>query len=188
MNRRLLSLFALSLATFIAGCNGGKNQPNIELIQDMMDQISVKAQDSDPKRKNEFANHYPPEHTVPIGFKPYPYPGDPQAADKNLKNPHAGDFSAEFIELGKRKYEIYCLMCHGEHLTGDGPVGAKMLLKPPSLLSQKVRDFHDGHIFHIISQGQGLMGAYATQIHNVKDRWAIVNYVRSIEKKTDVKN
>ena len=42
-------LFLVSLVA----CNGGDNQTNIELIQDMMDQESVKAQDWDPKYPNK---------------------------------------------------------------------------------------------------------------------------------------
>jgi mono/diheme cytochrome c family protein len=169
------------VATFFVGCNGSKNQTNIELIQDMMDQINVKAQDWDPDRPGMLANHYPPDNTVPIGYKPVPYKTDPVAANEKIINPFAADTSPELLALGKAKYEIYCIVCHGEHLTGDGTVAPKMLVKPPSLLSDKIRGYKDGRIFHIISYGQGVMGSYATQLHDPKQRWAIIKYIRSVQ-------
>jgi mono/diheme cytochrome c family protein len=171
----------LSLAALV-GCNGSKNQTNIELMQDMMDQINVKAQDWDPDMPGELANFYPPEHTVPIGYKPVPFKNDAAAAGEKIINPLAGNMSPEVLSTGKAKYEIYCYPCHGPTLTGDGLVAPKMMLRPPSLLSAKVKGYKDGRIFHVISYGQGVMGSYATQLHDEKHRWAIVNYVRSMQK------
>lgn len=176
------------LCIVLTGCNAGKNQTNIELMQGMMDQISVKAQDYDPVHPDHSTNMVPPEGTVSRGSKPYLYSGDPVGAEKNLKNPVGADMSPEVILLGKAKYDIYCMVCHGAEGAGDGPVAEKMALRPPSLLTEKVRAFADGRIFHIITDGQGVMGSYAGQIHNESDRWAIVNYVRSLQKKAQGSN
>lgn len=179
-------LLSLSVLMFVVGCNGGKNKPNIELIQDMMDQVSVKAQDWDPSAPDNRANRYPPENTNPIGHKVVPYANDPQLAGEKLINPLAGNFSPEVISLGKAKYDIYCAVCHGDTMHGDGPVAPKMtVIKPPSLLSDKVKGYKDGRIFHVITFGQGVMGNYATQLHDQKQRWAIVNYVRMMQKKAE---
>jgi len=59
-----------------------------------------------------------------------------------------------------------------------------MMVKPPNLMQKLVRDFPDGRIFHIITMGQGLMGSYANQIPNPRDRWAVINYVRSLQKQS----
>ncbi len=59
---------------------------------------------------------------------------------------------------------------------------AKDALKPPPLISDKIIGVADGAIFHIISDGQGVMSSYAFQLVDEKDRWAIVNYVRSLQK------
>ncbi len=173
---------------FLMGCNAGKNQTNIEVIQNMMDQQSIKSQDWYPTDGDRTQMRHPPEGTVPRGFEVYPYPNDPEAAGQNLKNPLAGDFSAETLELGQKNYVIYCGVCHGMKGDGLGPVAAAMAVKPPALLSDKVRTFPDGRIYHIIVRGQGVMGSYASQIpapkrKDEKDRrWAIVNYIRSLQK------
>jgi hypothetical protein len=53
------------------------------------------------------------------------------------------------------------------------------VIKP--LVSDSVHGMKDGRIFHIISCGQGVMQTYATQVQNPDDRWAIVNYVRTLK-------
>lgn len=171
-------------AGLLSSCTIGKHEkPNIEAIQDMMDQDAIKAQDYQPSDRTKAASLLPPEGTVPVGYKPYPYHNDPVAAEKNLKNPLANDMSEKTLKLGETKYNTYCIMCHGVTGLGDGTVAPKMLLKPPALTSDKVKTFVDGRIYHIISDGQGVMSSYAYQLVNEKDRWAIVNYVRSLQKK-----
>ncbi len=186
--------FYLSRLTYLAGslsvilafgaCSIGKHsQPNIDPIQDMMDQDAIKAQDYQPGGDGtKAASLLPPQGTVPQGYKPYPYHNNAEAAEKNLKNPYAGDESVEVLKNGEAKYNTYCIVCHGPQGKGDGLVAAKMLLKPPPLISDKVVGFNDGRIYHIITDGQGVMSSYAFQMVNEKDRWAVVKYVRSLQK------
>lgn len=159
-------------------------EPNVELIQDMMDQPSLKAQDYEPSNPTQGSSRLPPEGTVPIGYAPYKYAGNAVEAAAKLKNPIAGDTKVETLELGRRKFETYCAVCHGYTGAGDGPVSPKMALKPPPLLSDKIRTMSDGGIYHIITDGQGVMSSYAYQLVNESDRWAIVNYVRNLQKLT----
>lgn len=176
----------LLIVVALSSCTGGDRPklsatPNIEPIADMMDQPALKHQDYDPFT-GEAASRLPPEGTVPQGHAPYKYKGDPQGAAANLKNPFAGQEAEEIMALGKAKYETYCMVCHGVKGAGDGPVAPKMALKPPTLLSDKVRNLSDGGIFHIITDGQGVMSSYAYQLVEERDRWAIVKYVRSLQK------
>lgn len=157
-------------------------EPNVELIQDMMDQPALKAQDYEPSNPTKGSSRLPPAGTVPVGFKTYKYAGNAAEAAVKLKNPFAGSFKAEVIDRGRKKYEIFCAVCHGAGGAGDGTVAPKMALKPPSLLSDKIKTLSDGGIFHIITDGQGVMSSYAYQLVDEDDRWAIVNYVRSLQK------
>lgn len=177
------ALIITTATLLVMGCGAGKNQTNVEVFQGMFDQKSFKAQDWDPDGSEIVNMKHPPEGTVPRGFEKYPYgPGDVAEASK-VNNPHAGDMSAEFLNRGKGKYDIYCSVCHGPQGLGKGTVIEKMILKPPMLVSQKVKDFPDGRIYHIIMRGQGLMGHYANQIIDEKDRWAVINYIRSLQEK-----
>ncbi len=182
----LNTIVAVAIVGFANACTKKNpelsSQPNVELIQDMMDSPALKAQDHEPSDQKKASSRLPPEGTVPVGFVPYKYAGDAAQAAAKLKNPYSGNTKTEILELGRKKYEIFCAVCHGYGGAGDGPVAPKMALKPPSLLSDKVRTMNDGGIFHIITDGQGVMSSYAYQLVNENDRWAIVNYVRSLQK------
>jgi mono/diheme cytochrome c family protein len=53
--------------------------------------------------------------------------------------------------------------------------------QPPSLLSDKIRNWPDGRIFHVISRGQGLMPSYESQVPT-RQRWAVIQYVRALQR------
>lgn len=187
MKKTILPYMILSaVAVFAVSCTNDqpklRKEPNIELIQDMMDQPAIKPQDYLPGQPKVAGSRMPPENTVPVGYKPYPYHNDPVTAAARLKNPFSGDMSPEIVNLGRVKYETYCAVCHGYEGKGDGPVAPKMALKPPPVVSEKVINQNDAAIYHIITDGQGVMASYAPQIHKENDRWAIVNYIRSLQK------
>jgi len=178
----MIKLPFIFLVGLMVSCNAGKNQTNIELVQNMMDQESIKAQDWDPKQPGKVVMYVPPEGTKPMGYKAYPYKGNANAAAENLKNPIEGDFSPAILEVGKKNYTIFCSICHGVGGAGDGQIGAKMILKPPSLVNSKIKAYNDARIYHIATDGQGLMSGYSKQIKSNKARWAIVNYIRTLQK------
>jgi mono/diheme cytochrome c family protein len=127
----------------------------------------------------------PPEHTVPEGFTPYRYAGDLEGAIKNLKNPLAGKEDPEVLLIGQKYYTTNCTLCHGAKGEGgvesQSPVSAKMALKPPSVISDKIIGWPDAHLYHVITEGQGVMGPYASHIPQ-KYRWQVVNYIRFLQK------
>lgn len=177
--KRLLG--TISLILVFAGCNGGHNQTNIELVQNMMDQPSIKSQDWVPAEGDKEQMLVPPAHTVARNRPPYPYADDPERGDKQ-PNPIAGDMSPEVLKVGHHYFDIYCSICHGVTGAGDGNVAALMALKPRNLLSAEAKAYPDGRIFHAISAGRGAMRPYISQIPDPEIRWRIVNYVRSLQK------
>ncbi len=164
---------------WLLGCEVERKEPNVELIQDMMESPAIKAQDYDNDKADKRANLLPPEGTIPRGFTPYTLT-DSLEAEKALVNPMLG--RDDLLSRGQKYYQVYCAVCHGVLAKGDGTVAPKWIAPIPSLLSQKIRDWKDGGIFHIITAGRGMMGSYASQITSVEDRWLIVNYVRHLQK------
>lgn len=166
----------------LTGCNSPKNVPNVELIQDMMESPAIKPQEYDESSPNHSGMRIPPEGTQPVGFVPYRYATDIAGATKN-KNPLTGDFSEAALKPGLKYFVTNCAICHGENGEGGDklPVGEKMALKPPSLLSAKIRAWTDGQLYHVITVGQGLMGPYSSHIPQ-KYRWQVVNYIRTLQK------
>lgn len=181
-NMKFAFIFVLA-AMLLVGCSCSDSKSkltNVEIIQDMMDQPALKAQDYEPGNPQQAASRLPVEGTAPVGFKPYKYHLNPSAAEAALRNPLVGD--AKVLELGRMKYDTYCAVCHGIQGKGDGTVSKKMAIQVPALVSDKARGFNDARIFHIITDGQGVMSSYAYQLVNENDRWAIVNYIRSLQK------
>lgn len=174
-------IFATAALVVLSGCNGGGNNTNIELNQNMMDQVSIKAQDWDPKHPDVPQMRMPPENSVMRGQPVYKYKNNPDAAEKQ-PNPLAGNMSPEVLKLGQHNYEIYCSVCHGDKGQNDGTVTPKLAVKPRVLASPEVKAYSDGRIFYAITAGRGVMGPYQGQIPNEKARWAIVNYVRTLQK------
>ncbi len=174
-------LFVPFCVIFLVGCNGSGNNTNIEWIQNMMDQVSIKSQDWDPREGDKVQMRQPPAHTVARGHTPYKYATDSVGAEKQ-PNPLSGNNAPDILERGRKSYDIYCLVCHGAKGGGDGLVAEKMAVKPRNLLLPEVKAYSDGRIYHAITAGRGVMGSYAGQIPDEKTRWAIVNYVRTLQR------
>lgn len=173
----------ISIALLLFSCSD-HSQPNVELIQDFMVTPALKAQRLDESAPNQIGSRLPPENTVPVGFTPYVYGTDAARAAKENKNPMAGNMSIETLMVGQKNYETNCMICHG--MKGQGgeqsSVGQLMALKPPSLLSDKIRGWNDAQIYHVITAGQGVMGPYASHVQQ-SSRWQVVNYIRHLQQK-----
>lgn len=120
----------------------------------------------------------PVEGTIARGFLPYEYTGLNDTSEKHLTNPVGLDI--EILETGKKKYNTFCSPCHGNYGKGDSRLN-NQYPNPPSLHTDKVKNWNDGNIFHVITNGQNIMPSYAKQIPT-DDRWAIVHYIRALQR------
>ncbi|MBI9072846.1 MAG: DUF3341 domain-containing protein [Melioribacteraceae bacterium] len=125
----------------------------------------------------------PVEATIARNTKPYKFKNDPEGAAKFLVNPVPGN--EKNLELGKKKFNIYCSPCHDNYGKGESRLRGQFP-NPPSLHSQKLRDWSDGRIYHVIMEGQNVMPSYSSQI-NETERWAIINYVRALQRSLNAK-
>lgn len=178
-----VSMFAVVFVMGLSGCGASGNKPNVEIIQDMMEQPALKAQDKD-QFTGLSAMRVPPEGTLATNREVYLYKGNLEGAIANLSNPNGtGTPSPEVLALGEKHFKNYCYVCHGPAGLGDGPVAAKFgAVKVPALVSDKVMGMKDGQIFHIVTEGQGVMGHYSSHMPFAKDRWAVVSYVRKLQR------
>ena len=99
----------------------------------------------------------------------------------------------DVLRQGQKQFGIYCSVCHGMNGAGNGLVNrrARKILSPywvpPSSLHQDslyTDKYPEGKLFSTISNGIRKMPGYAGQI-KAKDRWAIVAYVRALQKSRD---
>lgn len=88
--------------------------------------------------------------------------------------------TAESLERGRDRYDIFCALCHGFQGGGDGPIDSVMSGLIPSLVTEQVRRYTDGYIFAVILNGRGLMSRYRHRVRG-DDRWHIVNYIRLLQ-------
>ena len=105
-------------------------------------------------------------------------PGDA----KGTKNPQA-DKRADKNELAaaKKLVDTNCVTCHGNSGKGDGPAAAALPPpKPADWTSAKIKGETDGELFWKISNGRGAMPPWKHLPE--KDRWSLVNYIRSLQK------
>lgn len=102
--------------------------------------------------------------------------GNASLADKVL-NPT--DPAATLVQ-GDTLYQTFCAVCHGTAGAADGPVGPRV--GALSLLTDKARAFSDGYLYSIVRYGRGLMPRYGDKVYRHEDRWAIVNYVRKLQR------
>jgi mono/diheme cytochrome c family protein len=112
------------------------------------------------------------------GFLPYRIGKDSLAFAATIENPL--DSTAAMVGEGKVLYEMYCEHCHGSKGAGDGKVADKYA-GVPNYKSDALKNISEGHIFHVITQGKGLMWAHGSQILP-EDRWKIAKYVKTLQK------
>lgn len=165
-----LSVTILVTATLILSGCGKHKQPSFVYMPDMAYSPAVKAQ-------KEGGMMVPPAGTMPRGFERYENPGDVMAAGK-FKNPLPR--TKANVLRGQHVYNIYCIVCHGPYGEGDGHIVPKFP-RPPSLQSEKIKNYSDGSLFHVMTVGQNLMPSYASQVP-AEDRWAVAHYIRALHR------
>ena len=149
----------------------------------MSTQAKQKAQRPSELFKDGIGMRRPVQGTVARGFLPYAFTGNPDAAGRSLLNPLP--MTKDVIERGKAGFLTYCSPCHGNFGAGDSRLRGQFP-NPPTLHSDKVRNWPDGSIYHVITEGQNVMPSYASQISR-DDRWAIVNYMRVMQRAHNAK-
>jgi mono/diheme cytochrome c family protein len=90
---------------------------------------------------------------------------------------------AQLLSRGQERFGIYCVPCHGGLGDGQGMVprvSNVALIRPPTFHDDRLRHAPDGQIYATIRNGVRNMPSYRANIP-VRDRWAIVAYVRALQ-------
>jgi hypothetical protein len=96
------------------------------------------------------------------------------------------EITAELLDRGQARYEIFCAMCHDHVGTGEGMVPQRGFRRPPTFHDARLGEAPAGYLFDVITNGFGAMPSYRAQIP-VRDRWLIVAYVRALQLSQNVK-
>jgi mono/diheme cytochrome c family protein len=89
--------------------------------------------------------------------------------------------SAELLRRGQKELTVNCAVCHGATGLGNGITSKYGLLGIANYHQDKYRQMADGQIFNTITHGYNTMMAYGDKV-TVKDRWAIIAYIRALQK------
>lgn len=205
----------------VAGCRGDRTEERPrQFFPDMDDQPKLKAQAESEFFADGRAMRNPVPGTIAFGEQAELSWSDPAAQPYSLERIERtradilredsavyrgidanGEYVAtiplpvtpELMQLGMKKYNIYCIVCHGATGSGKGAVGLQW--------SYPLPDFHgpqyqpggekgaDGYIFHVIRNGLAnapgqlpplKMPAYGQQISE-REAWAVVAYFRALQ-------
>lgn len=183
----------------LVGCRGWESdKPPVHLIPNMDTQEKVKSYRKDTTGLFEDGRmmRAPVDGTVAIGqlneddavFKGTDEKGEYVVAFPASVKGDDGAPRAEVLARGKDRFKVFCTPCHGPNGDGDGVVNTSkgLLVPPPSMHSERVRELLNGKVFAAMTVGvnNGNMPSHAAQIP-VDDRWAIVAYVRELERQKD---
>lgn len=202
----LILAFLILVTVAISGLRGQKfTKPPIEIFPDMDNQPKVKAQVPSDFFADGRGAREPVAGTVPLGFampqhkptegsdglNPSPYRNiqfsgglDYANTGKMASGWGTGipvEVTSAFMERGRERFNISCAICHGETGAGNGMAYKFGLGTVQSLLQERIRVMPDGEIFNTITHGKNTMMSYGDRIQ-VQDRWAIIAYLRALQK------
>ena len=96
-----------------------------------------------------------------------------------MENPYAGD--TDLIKIGKMLYSKHCKSCHGNKGLGDGPKAKQLETFPGNFATETFQGGTDGEIYYKSIIGRDEMPNYEKKITDDEDRWAIINYLRTLK-------
>ncbi len=100
---------------------------------------------------------------------------------KSKANPDKGDDAS--VKFGKSVYAKHCRSCHGNVGQGDGPKARNLETDPGDFSDAKWQaSVTDGELYYMSIIGRDEMPNYESKIIDEEERWAVVNYVRSLKK------
>lgn len=95
--------------------------------------------------------------------------------------PESVPLTAELLERGEERYQIFCAPCHAQSGYGDGMIVQRGLkVPPPSYHDPRLQAMPLGYFFDVITYGRNTMKPYAAQLPH-DDRWAVAAWMRVLQ-------
>jgi mono/diheme cytochrome c family protein len=157
--------------------------PVLPPMSHMLDQPRLGPQQGSKFWKDGHGMRMPVPGSVARGHLPLGSVSEEQA--RSLTNPLARD--AQTLALGKQKFTERCTVCHGALADGNGSLTAAYGAAPANLQSSQFREYSDGQMYWVISNGKNAMPSHAADL-NEDQRWAVVHYVRALQRAQNAKD
>lgn len=194
--RYFLAIFALCVVAVVGvlGFRGSHfRKPPLYIFPDMEFQLKLRPQYPSGFFQNGRTSQLPPPGTVArsepiqsVAGRVFPFeeaavntgyvPGSTNFVEHNQM-----PITAELLKRGQQRFTINCSPCHGALGDGNGitkKIGAMAVVA--NLHDKRIVEMTDGELFHVITSGRNLMGAYGPTVVP-QDRWAIIAYLRALQ-------
>lgn len=162
---------ALALACLpLAGCDNLKSGTKIKPLTES--QFFSDGQSSRP----------PPAHSIAysdLRIDTLLFAG--RNADGTLATQMPWPVNDAVLTRGRVQFMAICANCHGADGYGQGIIVRRGFPSPPSYHDPRLLAAPVGHLYDVITNGYGAMYPYKS-IVGVNDRWAIVAYVRALQR------
>ena len=168
----------------VAGFRGAlSRRPPLEVFPDMKRQPKLRPQKPSAFFEDRRDSRLPVPGTIPVGalLEDSPVATGRVPGTTNFVETNPLPITAEFLARGRERYTIYCAPCHNPVGDGNGLITKYGLLKAGNYHEPRLVRMADGEIFNTITFGKNQMAAYASQV-SVTNRWAIIAYVRALER------
>jgi hypothetical protein len=167
----------------LASCNSGemRRNPGKVYAPDMTYSRAYDAYTYNPNFADSMTSRLPVAGTVARGHE---LPDHLVEGDTNAYKSYTTDirFTEDDMKEAKRIFDIYCGICHGQNLDGNGPLYAsgKFAAMPANFKDAKNLNMPAGQMYAAIKYGKNKMGSYASQL-DIKQRWMVVAYIKKIQ-------
>lgn len=183
MMKKYLVTFVIAGSAVLAACNSGdiRRNPGKTYAPDMVYSQAYDAYTTNPVTANGLTSQQPVKGTVARG---HALPNHLTESDTNayyaMQSPYS--FTEKDLDEAKRLYNIYCGICHGTALDGNGPLFAsgKFASMPANFKGENYLNMPSGKMYYAVMYGKNTMGSYASQL-NEHDRWAVIAYIKKVQ-------
>jgi Cytochrome c, mono- and diheme variants len=174
---------SLAIGISLAACNSGdmRRNPGKTYAPDMTYSRAYDAYTENHNFADSQSSRLPVSGTIARGHE---LPDHLVEGDTNAYKTFTTSmrFNEAQLAEGGRLFNIYCGICHGTNLDGQGPLYAsgKFASMPANLKDAKYLHMTSGTMYAAIKFGKNMMGSYASQL-NVKQRWQVIAYIKKIQ-------
>ncbi|MCD6012310.1 MAG: c-type cytochrome [Flavipsychrobacter sp.] len=174
---------SLVIVSGLASCDSGNTRrtPGHVYAPDMTYSRAYDAYTANPNFADSMTSRLPVEGTIARGHQ---LPDHLKEGDTNAYKTFTTSlrFNEEEMKEGGRLYNIYCGICHGTALDGQGPLFAsgKFASMPANFKDAKYLHMSVGQMYAAIKYGKNMMGSYASQLDQ-KQRWLVIAHIKKTQ-------
>ena len=174
---------SLGITLGLASCDSGniRRDPGHIYAPDMTYSRAYDAYTSNPNFKDSMTSRLPVAGTI---AREHELPDHLMEGDTTAYKTFttAIRFNANEMKEGGRLFNIYCAICHGPNLDGQGPLFAsgKFASMPANFKDAKYLHMPIGQMYAAVKYGKNMMGSYASQL-DIKQRWMVLAYIKKMQ-------